>query len=234
MTPRIEDGVVQTSTHRYRASRTTGICTDSVGCRVRYLLIRHAQARTNAAGRHLGSSDSLSTVGRRQAALLAARLAPFNLDTIVHSGSVRTAETVDILLTQLHTASVVSDVLLREGEVGAWVGEPIGMRNRLAEQGTPLWKVRPPGGESYLDIDRRIFPFVEKLIRGHYGDFVAIIGHGRVNSLILRRLEGTEWPDYEARQMSHTGVTDFEIGPNGFVVHSREDVSHLTPDLVTI
>lgn len=201
---------------------------------MRYVLTRHAEARANAAGSHLGFDEPLSERGERQAAALARRLRGRRFDALLHSGSTRTAQTVAAILTEAAAGRVVVDHRLREGEVGDWVGERNTIRMEVAaETGTPVWEVTPPGGESYLDIDERLQDVLADLRSGAFGDDVLIVGHGRNSSLLIRALRGTPWPEYGAHRMHQAGVTEFEIldGEVRFAV--EDDVSHLPKGLVS-
>lgn len=201
---------------------------------MRYVITRHAQTDANGRGEFPGLDEPLSETGRSQATALAARLADSSFDSIVHSGSARAAETARVLLNVIKAAQIVEDHRMLEGDVGRWVGMRASMRADAAkESGRPLWEVRPPGGESYLDIDARLQPLLADLRSGAFGSEALFVGHGRVNGLILRALLHTPWLEFNPQQMHHTGVTELEVTADSVGVLSLDDVAHLPAELVT-
>lgn len=172
------------------------------------LIVRHAQTQANSVGRYLGEDDVLSSVGIQQAERLARALVGFEVSHILHSGSVRVAQTLTAAAAGIGDAEVREEFQLREGSVGTWTDMPSGMRARESMRAhIPLWEVRPPGGESWADIDRRLNDFVDRDIRSFKGQCLLLLGSGRTNSLIIRRLCGMSWDSYDPRQMLHTGVS---------------------------
>ncbi|RHW25444.1 histidine phosphatase family protein [Nocardioides immobilis] len=201
---------------------------------LRCLLIRHGHTESNGTGSYVGVDDPLSELGREQARLLGAALNRSCLDTIVHSPCLRAIETMMPILDGVSVQHVLAEARLREGDVGEWTGQPMGLRAKMVNATTPLWAVRPPGGESYLDIDARLEPVVRAIREGDYGSSVALVAHGRVNSLILRRMQDVPWEDYVGKQMRHASVTEFLFGPDGYRLVRLEDVAHLEPSMVTV
>lgn len=197
-------------------------------------MVRHAQTVANARGKYTSESDPLSSIGELQASLLAERLQHLPLRLIVHSGSVRTAQTAAAVAALHPCLRVEQDTRLQEGRVGEWGGKKMGRRITEAQHlGIPVRMVRPPGGESWMDIDKRIAPFMDDILAAYGSAQALIVGQGRINSLILRRIENIPWSEYAGRQQPHTGLTRivWEDSPK---VLMREDVSHLPPHLQTI
>lgn len=201
---------------------------------MRYLVVRHAQTDANRRGEFPQLDEPLSVLGRQQCQALATRMAGRSFDALVHSGSVRAEQTAMVVLPAIRVERVITDPRTLEGEVGEWVGKRASMRTEAAEEsGLPLWEVRPPGGESYLDIDARLQSLLADIRAGAFGSTVLLVGHGRVNGLLLRALLGTPWPDFDPLQMHHTGVTEIEAGAGRVEVLALDDVSHLPPEMVT-
>jgi broad specificity phosphatase PhoE len=201
---------------------------------VHYVMTRHAEAVANQMGTHLGFDEPLSEFGLRQADALAARLAGDHFDVLVHSGSLRTQQTAAPILRSSRVSRTVVDPRLIEGSVGLWAHDKSSIRADVArDTGQPIWEVRPPEGESYLDIDERMQPVIADIRSGAFGDEVLIVGHGRVNSIILRSLQDIAWEDYDSEQMFHASVTEFDIVGDAISFSALEDVSHLPPEVVT-
>lgn len=200
---------------------------------VQLLVVRHAQTLANLAGRYLGDSDVLSEVGVQQSKCLATALDDFGVSHVLHSGSVRVIQTLEAAATALDSAEIRTEPQLREGSVGAWTGLPGDLRADEARRtGVPLWDVRPPGGESWLDIDRRLGQFIDETVRSFDGRCLLLLGSGRANSLILRRLCGISWEMYDRRQMMHTGISSLRAVTDE-VLQMDQCVDHLPIHLRT-
>lgn len=201
---------------------------------MRYLITRHAQARANDRSEYPSYDEGLSELGVRQAMALGARLMGRSFDVLIHSGSARTWQSAQHLLPLISVTDVVVDRRTREGEVGEWVGQRASMRTDVARScHIPVWEVRPPGGESYLDMDARLQPLLADVRSGALGDAVLLVGHGRLNGLAIRALLGTPWDDFEPRQMHHTGVTELNVDRKWVEMLTHDDVSHLPPEEIT-
>lgn len=111
--------------------------------------IRHGETTLNAAGRLTGQLDPpLTARGRAQAAALAPLLAQQRFDVVVHSGTLRTAQTL--------TAAGVPepwrvDARFLERAFGALEGEPNVRWTRQADI-----HAAPPGGETYAALAARV------------------------------------------------------------------------------
>lgn len=198
------------------------------------LLVRHGQTEANRSGNYVGDLDGLTQIGHQQSWHLGLRLQSLPIDMICLSGSARTEQTLDDLKIFLPTARVKRVALLAEGSVGLWEGARMGRRRQESlELGVPEWQVRPPKGESWLDIDCRVEKLLERF-RRYRCDTVLIIGHGRINSLFLRRAERQSWNEYDGLQQYHTAVSRVSFQSGRATVDFRNDVTHLPDGLVTI
>ncbi len=149
------------------------------------VLVRHGESTFIAEGRFQGGAESpLSAAGRRQATLVAARLAaphavpPLPLPTgdpleLIHSPLGRASETADAIGTALLSAGATvarrSDPGFGEIGQGAWEGLH---RDEVAARfGTELaaWRRTPliawaPGGESLPDVAARVRPALATIL----------------------------------------------------------------------
>jgi probable phosphoglycerate mutase len=125
------------------------------------LLVRHGlTATTGNVLTGWTQGIPLDDRGRRQAADLAARLAPVRLDAILTSPLERCRQTAAAVAAGDGRPAAVADDRLGECHYGEWTGQPL---KRLAKE--PLWRVvqahpgavRFPGadGESMLDMQHR-------------------------------------------------------------------------------
>ncbi len=152
------------------------------------VLLRHGQSVWLAEGRFQGRADtSLSPLGQRQAALAGARLAdpaapprlpvpPGDPIAIVHSPLARTAQTAAAVAAAIAARGRAAPPLVAEPGLleigqGAWEGR----YQREVEAGWPAeiagWRRDPvrfhaPGGESLVEVDRRVRAALASVIAG--------------------------------------------------------------------
>jgi alpha-ribazole phosphatase len=158
-------------------------------------IIRHGQVEKSRPHSYNGQLDvPLSTVGLQQMERLADWAASLGTDAVYCSDLRRTVEGAQAVTRQC-TVPVSATPLLREKHFGQWEG----LTYEEAEQRFPSeWKAwltdpsdaRPPGGETYREVEARVIPFTRRVVRDHSGQTVLILAHGGVNRVILCRALG--------------------------------------------
>lgn len=154
------------------------------------LLIRHA-AHDRPGPLLVGRDDSvdLSPAGRRDAELLAGRLARVALGAVLTSPSRRCQSTAGILATP-HGLPVEVDPDLDEIDFGAWRGR------RFADLDCePAWQrfnhargtARIPGGETIVAVQARVERALHRICDRRLPDPVAVVSHGDVIRTALCR-----------------------------------------------
>jgi broad specificity phosphatase PhoE len=177
------------------------------------VVMRHAQSEANLHREtleaqespqthvHLGSRDvdvPLTEEGRRQARetghWLAEQQAPF--DAIYVSPYRRTRDTGEVVAAQLDPAPTrIIEERVREKEFGILEGLTRRGVNQLhpgeVERRRRVGKYyyRPPGGESYPDVNLRVHSFLGTLVREHAGQRVLVVTHSVVVLSFRRLLE---------------------------------------------
>src|SRR4051794_24876302 len=190
--------------------------------------IRHGETAWNAVGRLQGAQDiPLNELGRRQAAaagsILGDLLARDGRDqaqlSFVASPLGRARATMELARGALGLPpnDYAIDARLREIAYGAWEGstlaeaqlaDPVLFARRQAEK----WTVAAPGGESYVDVERRM--------RDWYGelrvDTVAVAHGGTARALMVAL--GIETPASAADLYIEQGVV-YVFGDGGVTKH---------------
>ena len=164
---------------------------------LRLLLLRHGQVDSNREYRYVGDRDeSLTELGRRQAEQLAQALVamPMSIERVVASPRRRTVETATALTERLDVPFSRDD-RLAEQSYGDWEGlSRAEVRERGADAAARLElferdpAVRPPAGESLVEVQRRVVDLVRELDRQSADSrVVALFSHvGPIKALRAR------------------------------------------------
>ena len=199
------------------------------------VLVRHGQARPSDAGFY-GADAPLSGLGRRQAAALAASLAPGPaLDALYSSNLPRALETA-ATVAELLDLEVLVDGRLAEFDVDMSVATPPDGRPDLL-----VWHPDHTGadGETLAQFGSRVREFHEEVVARHPGQRVAVICHaGTIDAAIRWSLDmapRSPW-QHEFEELRNASITEIEFWPEGrmaggapryFVLKRIGDVGHL-------
>jgi probable phosphoglycerate mutase len=195
-------------------------------------LLRHAQPVSDGVKRFVGQTDlPLSEQGRRQAAWWRGRLRRVAFCRIVASDLIRARETAEIIAAG--TRQRVEPVPgLREIHLGSWENKPLAeIRDSFHDQwrarGEDLAGFRPPGGESFNDLQGRVVPIVNGIMAAAAGDVLAV-AHAGVNRVLLCTVLGIPLArlfniDQDPVALN---IVDFEVS------RTRVRVINLTPDVL--
>ncbi len=157
-------------------------------------LIRHGDCRRDETKRYIGQVDlSLNAKGRAQARALRKHMAEIPFRRVYTSDLKRCQETARIIAGP-QGKSIRSKPLLREIKLGYWDGRPQAKIRQYhpeeyRQRGENLIDFRPPGGESFADLQTRVVPAFRELIDGEQGA-VVLVAHAGVNRTILCHLLG--------------------------------------------
>ena len=181
-----------------------------VACR-RVFLVRHADAlegpRDHELGRHL------TALGRRQADALARRLAKWKVDAIVCSDKHRSYETA-LAVHRFHPGvPLLVDAMFRE----------VSRRNLEAHA---------RGDEKQIDLPERLQAAWDRIATLTHEVTVAIVHSGLIKYFLGRiiKCEGMLKPRFHSTE---TGITCFQMRPQGPMLEFFNDTHHLTPETVS-
>jgi len=190
-------------------------------------LVRHGQTTSNAMDTWQGQGESsLSVLGRKQAELLAERLAHVHFDRIVASDLSRAQQTADAL-----GRPYTCDPAFREINLGRWEGLTRDeVRLRFPDEAAALKRGDPisiGGGESWGDVERRALAAVAAL---RQEQDVLVIAHGGVILTLMCALvgRGVGHPRPLGRLLN-TSITTIELDPR-VVLHRFNDADHCDAD----
>ena len=186
---------------------------------MRLLLIRHGSTLDNEQQRYSGQADvPLSPLGESQVTLLGQQLAHEPIDSIITSDLQR-ARATGAAIAHYHQAVVYEDPAIREISLGAWEGLTFAeLRERDPEayygwQNNPL-SVRPPGGESIIQLRDRVVRALEFWYTGHAEDTVVWATHGGVIRVLLCHLLNTDLNSWGQYKRENASITEVRLGQN--------------------
>jgi len=184
----------------------------------RLVIMRHAESEANLRREYLRTSGSRETSigltgrdvdvalterGRGQARVVGRHLnglGPF--EVVCVSPYRRTRETAEEVVAELHDAPrLLIEERVREKEFGILEGltkhgmDELYPLEMARKKKLGKYYFRPPGGESYPDVNLRLQSFLGTLVREHAGRRVLVITHSVVVLLFRRLLERMEEKD---------------------------------------
>ncbi|MGH7566613.1 MAG: histidine phosphatase family protein [Gemmatimonadota bacterium] len=173
----------------------------------RIVLVRHGQTEYNREGRWQGSGTDvpLNDAGRAEAERVAASLAERfagRVAAVYTSDLERARETARIVAARLGL-DAVDEPALRELSHGRWEGlthaevEKRWPDEHAAYQADP-YRVRRGGGDSYEDLEARVWPALERLADRHQGERIVAVSHGGPIRLALSRILDRPLTDRDA------------------------------------
>jgi broad specificity phosphatase PhoE len=197
------------------------------------VLTRHGLTDRSEPVQYLGQrlDVSINDDGRRQAEALGRRIAHLRFDRVITSTLFRARETTEILAPGVHAEA---DPRLKELDYGAWEGLTRDAVVRTDRALRRQWEADPaatscPGGESGLDMARRLTPFLGDLLEeqrrwhakaafraatagtaleGEPEQVVLVVGHATTNRVLLSVALGTELRGYRQRwAQDHLNLT---------------------------
>ncbi len=198
---------------------------------VRLFLIRHCQSTWNDDGRIQGQQDPpLSVAGREQAQALGRRLRGEPLAAVYCSDLSRGYQTGKAIAAP-HGQTPVQDTDLRERRYGVWEGQPLtGLMADTAawerHQHDPAWA--PKGAENGPELYRRTQAALERIVRRHEGDTVAVVMHGGGMRMYFCCLFGLSLEHYWQVTVSHGSISVIDWQAVLPTLIQWNDTHHLT------
>ncbi|MFW6054475.1 MAG: alpha-ribazole phosphatase [Thermodesulfobacteriota bacterium] len=157
-------------------------------------LLRHGKIQAGPKKRFIGQTDcGLSAAGRLQAESWRAFFKTINLPLILCSDLKRSLETAGIIAGR-QADTVYVETRLREIHLGEWEDREMAKiraehPNEWEKRGQDLAGFRPPKGESFADLDKRVAPVLAELGAAEQ-DNLLIVGHAGVNRVLICRILG--------------------------------------------
>lgn len=151
-------------------------------------VLRHGETAYNKEGRYLGRTDvfAIFDFDKKEIKDLENNIKSLNFDLIISSPLKRCLETVEILVGK-------KDVMIEDGFVERSVGVYEGLTKEEARERYPdiysknatrQFNNAPPGGETILDVEKRVFVALDKIKQHHKDKKILIVTHGFIAKVI--------------------------------------------------
>jgi alpha-ribazole phosphatase len=195
------------------------------------LLVRHGETKWNAQRRYQGQSDvPLSAFGRRQAELVAGRLAGKNIDAVYASDLKRAWETAQIVA-EKNGLQVISEPRLRELKFGVLEGLTFDEAQEQYPEMINAWLEdfnRPPEGGETIDVfNARVVSLLNDLKAKHDEQTVLLVAHGGPLSEILRVVLELSREKRWYLEMENTSLSEVLIAEDYVSLKRLNDTCHL-------
>lgn len=195
------------------------------------MLVRHGESEWNVQRRYQGQSDvPLSERGRKQAALVAERLAGEKIDAIYASDLGRAWETARAIA-EKNGLQVTSEPRLRELKFGVLEGLTFEEAQAQYPQMIAAWLDDfncPPEGAETIDVfNARCVSFLDELKQKHDGQVVLLVAHGGSLSELLRTVLGLSREKRWYLELDNASLSEALIAETYVSLKRLNDTCHL-------
>ena len=197
-------------------------------------LVRHGETDSNIAGLFHGATDvPLNTRGRRQAELVAERVARLGGLDSLHSSPLQRALVTARAIATLTDLTPVIHPGLAEMHFGEAEGLTFDAMYERFEDLTPRFQdlndhdARFPGGESRREFHARVRDALDAIVARHAGERLVVVSHAGVIGSLVAQVLGGDPNDWQQYQVANCSVTHLELHTNGPIAHIVNDTTHL-------
>jgi len=202
----------------------------------RLLIVRHGQTDWNSGGRFQGQTDiPLNPTGLAQAQAIARRLASETPAAIYSSDLQRAWQTAQIIHQALppeNACPLVPEPRLREMCFGKWEGLTYAeIRTRQPRQlqrwESDLEHAAPPGGETLLQMARRVQAAFQDIANAHAVAGVVLVAHGGPLQMLIAQALGLPPGRFWQVHLSNASLTELNLYPEGAILNLLNCTDHL-------
>ena len=195
------------------------------------ILVRHGESKWNEQRRYQGQANvPLSGLGKRQAELVAERLAGQKIDAVYASDLIRAWETASAIA-EKSGLNVLPEPRLRELKFGVLEGLTFEEAQAQYPQMIAAWLEdfnQPPEGAETIDLfNARIVSLLDDLEAKHDEQVVLLVGHGGSLSEILRVALGLSREKRWYLEMENASLSEVLIAEGYISLKRLNDTCHL-------
>ncbi len=199
----------------------------------RVIIIRHGETEWNASVKYQGHTDvELSEVGKAQAVKVGERLKKEKINAI-YSSDLKRAYDTGLQIAKRCRLSCITQEDLRETSFGEWEGLTYKEISSKYPKLVKKWRsdpetIKPPGGESFRQMQERVINIFNKIISKHPGETVALISHGGTIRVLLCYILGVKLKYYWKFKVDNCSITRIEIHEEkSGILCSLNDTCHI-------
>ncbi|SDX04636.1 alpha-ribazole phosphatase [Marininema mesophilum] len=178
---------------------------------VRLLWIRHGETEANRLRQYCGHLDEpLNDEGHRQVLSLSHTIKNLSVDHVYSSDLLRCRQTVAGLKGCWPGVAITVVPELRELSFGEWEGFTYDEIHQRSPEQLSRWiddptSVSPPGGETLMELDRRLSQWMTTVVEAHRGETIALVSHGGPIRWFLSHCVAGDPRGFWERGLSHGG-----------------------------
>ena len=181
------------------------------------LLIRHAVNEFVTTGKLAGWTPGvhLNDEGKAQAAALGDRLSEAPLKAIYSSPLERTMETAQAIQAHHSKLEIQTNEAIGEVQYGDWQGAKISaLRRRKMWQVIQEYPSRAyfPNGEAMRDVQTRAVTEIERLVKQHPRQMIALVSHADLIKMVLAHYLGMHLDNFQRIVISPASISTLVLG----------------------
>ena len=183
-------------------------------------LIRHGEVANAGVPRYNGHADvALSDRGVEQYRALAVHFTRHAITACYSSDLTRCRTGAEMIGAGLGIGPAIEPAL-RELNIGVWEGltwDEIRSRwpREWDERLKDIVNYRVPGGESLRDLEARIMPAFQRIVKAHPGEEVLVVAHGGTNRVILLNAIGAPLSSLFSIEQNYACCNIIDCYPDG-------------------
>ena len=198
------------------------------------LLIRHAVNDFVKTGKLAGwiPGIHLNDEGRAQAEALGKRLAQAPLRHLYASPLERTMETAQAIQQHHAHLEIIENEQIGEVRYGDWEGQKLTTLRRRK-----MWAVIQeypsramfPNGETMRAVQTRAVNEIERLVKLHPREMVAVVCHADIIKMVLAHYLGIHLDNFQRLVVLPASISALELGHSRPLVITMNDIAHVLP-----
>jgi len=183
---------------------------------MKLILVRHGETYENVNKICQGHYNSqLTEKGIQQAKNAAEALKDIKIDIALSSDLDRALNTCKEILKFHSQISLKTDIILREQAKGIYEGKLSSTRDKYLKENNILFQYwKPEGGESLVEVWKKVVDYIEKLKVEHQNETILLVSHGGPISCILAYLHGKNIDSYKEFSPKNTAISIINLNRN--------------------
>lgn len=183
--------------------------------------VRHGQTRANKERLVVGQWDlPLNDLGKKQALRAGSMLAKIEkkekIDLIIASPLKRTRQTAKLVASKLKVKKIITDPNIMEKSEGHWEGSSYWQIREKDPKNYYKWledpfRIKTPGGESVVDLKRRVEKFRKMLLSKYRGKNIVVASHSGPIRMFALNILDTDVDKFWCLKVENGSITEVHL-----------------------